>query len=78
MSSPGLQRTRTTISVPPKPKTVPPVARWVILRKGRVSLTIRVLLAGHEGEDRLGIVIRLLLAGGARILSIVCQLIDTP
>lgn len=64
--------------MPPKPKTVPPVAHWAILRKERVSLTIGVLLAGHEGEDRLGIVIGLLLTGGARVLPVVCQLIDTP
>lgn len=37
-----------------------------------------MLLPGHEGEDRLGIVIGLLLAGGARVLPVVCQLIDTP
>lgn len=34
-------------------------------------LTIGVLLAGHEGEDRLGVVIGLLLAGGSRVLPVV-------
>ena len=43
-----------------------------------VCLTIWVLLAGHKGEDRLGVVIGLLLAGGARVLPVVCQLVDTP
>ena len=37
-----------------------------------------MLLAGHKGEDRLGVVIGLLLAGGTRVLPIVRQLVDTP
>lgn len=40
-------------------------------------LTLWVLLAGHEREDGLGIVIGLLLAGGTRVLPIVRQLVDT-
>lgn len=42
-----------------------------------MCLTIWVLLAGHKGEDRLGIVIGLLLTGGARVLPVVRQLVDT-
>lgn len=77
MTIPRLQRTRTTTSVPPRPK-LPPVERWAVLGKESVCLTIWVLLAGHEGEDRLGVVIGLLLAGGTRVLPIVRQLIDAP
>lgn len=43
-----------------------------------MCLTIWVLLTGHKGEDRLGVVIGLLLAGGARVLPVVRQLVDTP
>lgn len=42
-----------------------------------MCLTIWVLLAGHKGEDRLGIVIGLLLTGGAGVLPVVRQLVDT-
>lgn len=60
------------------PRAVPTTAQGAILGKEHVCLTIWVLLPGHEGEDRLGIVIGLLLAGGARVLPIVCQFVDTP
>lgn len=43
-----------------------------------MCLTFWVLLAGHEGQDRLGVVIGLLLAGGARVLPVVRQLVDAP
>lgn len=43
-----------------------------------MCLTIWVLLTGHKGEDRLGVVIGLLLAGGTRVLPVVRQLVDTP
>ena len=77
MTSPGLQRTGTTTSVPASPKLLP-VAHGAVLRRECVCLTFWVLLSGHEGQDRLGIVIGLLLAGGARVLPVVRQLVDTP
>ena len=38
------------------------------------ALTLRVLLARHEAEDGLGVLVRLLLAGRARVLAVVRQL----
>ena len=38
------------------------------------ALTLRVLLARHEAEDGLGVLVRLLLAWRARVLAVVGQL----